>query len=106
MIQGDVYNYTFKAPDKRRPCVILTKSVLITDFNAITIAPITTTIRNTDSQVAFDETDGMREECVVNLASIQTVQKDKLGTLITHLSPERMHEIRQAIEFTFGLKFL
>ena len=106
MIQGDVYNYTFKAPDKRRPCVILTRSILIPDFNAITIAPITTTIRNTDSQVSLDETDGMREECVVNLASIQTVQKDKLGSLITHLSPERMHEIKQAIEFTFGFKFL
>ncbi len=106
MIQGDVCNYIFKAPDKKRPCVILTRSVLIPDFNAVTIAPITTTIRNADSQVVLDESDGMREACVVNLASIQTVQKDKIGSPIIHLSPERMHEIRQAIEFTFGLKFL
>ena len=106
MIQGDVCYYTFKAPDKRRPCVILTRSVLIPDFNAITIAPITTTIRNADSQVTLNEFDGMREDCVVNLASIQTVSKDKLGTLITHLSPERMREIREAIEFTFGFRLL
>jgi mRNA interferase MazF len=106
MIQGDVCYYTFKAPDKRRPCVILTRSILIPEFNAITIAPITTTIRNADSQVALNELDGMREDCVVNLASIQTVPKEKLGSLITHLSPERMREIKQAIEFTFGFGLL
>ncbi len=106
MIQGDVCYFTFKLPDKRRPCVILTRSVLIPEFNAITVAPITTTIRDADSQVALDEEDGMREACVVNLASIQTISKDRVGSVITHLSIEKMREIKEAIEFTFGFKLL
>jgi mRNA interferase MazF len=106
MIQGDVCYYTFKLPDKRRPCVILTRNYLISELNAITVAPITTTIRDADSQVVLDEFDGMREDCIVNLASIQTVPKDRIGAVITHLSALRMREIKQAIEFTFGFKLL
>jgi len=51
MIQGDVYHYTFKEPDKRRPVLILTRSSLIPELNAITIAPITTTIRDAGTHV-------------------------------------------------------
>ncbi len=106
MIQGDVCLYTFKAPDKRRPALILTRTSLIPKLNAITIAPITTTFRDADTHVALDENDGMREECVINLASIQTVSKEKIGSSITHLSRERMKEVKLAIEYTIGFDLL
>ena len=102
MIQGDVCLYSFKAPDKRRPVLVLTQNNLISVLNAITIAPITTTILDRQTYVFLDETDGMREECAINLASIQTVPKNKIGSMITHLSPARMWEVREAIKFTFG----
>ena len=44
----------------------------------------------------------MFEECVVNLTNIKTIEKSKIGKTITHLSPEKMKEVREAIEFTFG----
>ncbi len=106
MIQGDIYYYTFKAPDKRRPALILTRTKLIPKVNAVTVAPITTTLRDADTHVALDENDGMSEECVVNLASIQTVSKEKIGSIITHLSSERMKEVKLAIEFTFGFELI
>lgn len=81
MIQGDVYLYTFKSPDKRRPALILTRTNLIPKVNAVTVAPVTTTFRDADTHVALDENDGMKEECVVNLASIQTVSKEKIGSI-------------------------
>lgn len=102
MIQGDVYRYTFKEPDKRRPVLILTRNSLIPVLNAITIAPITTTIRDAGTHVFIDENDGVREVCAINLASIQTVDKNRLGGYITHLSDERMQEVFEAIKFAFG----
>jgi mRNA-degrading endonuclease toxin of MazEF toxin-antitoxin module len=50
--------------------------------------------------------DGVLEECVVNTDNIQTVQKFQLGDLITELTPERMREVRAAIEFALGFDAL
>ncbi len=102
MTQGDVCYYTFKFPDKRRPVLILTRGSAIPQLTWITIAPITTTTRNLPTEVWLDENDGMREVCTVNLDNIQTVQKEKLSKVITHLSDERMNEIFEAIKFAFG----
>ena len=104
MIQGDVRWHTFKEPDKHRPVLILTNNELIPQLTQITVAQITTTIRGNDSEVLLSEFDGMFEECVVNLTNIKTVEKSKIGKIITHLSPERMKGVREAIEFTFGFR--
>ena len=86
MIRGDVHFYNFREPNKRRPVLVLTRSNLIPVLNAVTVAEITTTIRGNDSEVLLDESDGVREMCVVNLSNIQTVPKSKISSYITHLS--------------------
>ncbi len=106
MIQGDVCWFTFKEPDKRRPVLILIKNELIPQLTQITVAQITTTIRNVDSEVLLDESDGMFGECAINLTNIKTVEKTKIGKIITHLSDEKMKQVRKAIEFVFALKNL
>jgi mRNA interferase MazF len=102
MIQGDVYRYTFKEPDKRRPVLILTRNSLIPELNAITVAPITTTVRDTGTQVLIDESDGMSEACAINLALIQTVPKDRISGYLTHLSDDKIQQVFEAIRYTFG----
>lgn len=101
MIRGDICYHTFKEPDKRRPVLILTRTNAISFLNEVTIAPITTTIRDNNSSVWLDESDGMREACAINLDYLQTVPKQKLGKIITHLSDERMKEVFKAIKFAF-----
>jgi mRNA interferase MazF len=100
--QGDVYWYRFKDPDKRRPVLILTRNSAISFLTSVTIAPVTTTIRDIPSEVALSQTDGMLTECAVNLDNIQTVQKSRLEAHITSLSPELMSDVRRAIEFALG----
>ncbi len=102
MIQGDICYHTFKSPDKHRPVLILTRNAAVSDLTWITIAPITTTMRNLPTEVWLDEDDGIDEECAVNLDNIQTVQKEKLGKVTAHLSKERMQEVFEAIRFAFG----
>ncbi len=107
MRQGDVYWYTFRAPDKRRPVLILTRNSAIDLLTGITIAPITTMIRSLPSEVLLTpEADEMREECAITLDNIQTIQKSQLGEFITELSLKKMREVRAAIAFALGFDAL
>jgi mRNA interferase MazF len=94
--RGEVHWYTFKVPDKRRPVLILTRNSAIGFLHSVTIAPITTTIRDIPTEVYLSRADGMLTECAVNLDNIQTVPKAKIGPLITKLSSERMQEAKFA----------
>lgn len=100
--QGDVYWYTFKEPNKRSPVLILTRNSALSFLTSVTIAPITTTIRAIPSEVVLSRSDGMFAECAVNADNIQTVQKSRMGAFITHLSPQLMHKVRNAVEFALG----
>lgn len=106
MTQGDVYWYTFKEPDKRRPVLILTRNSAIPVLNSLTVAPITTTIRDIPTEVRLHQADGLLTDCAVNLDNIQTVQKLKMGTFIAHLSSHHMRAVRKAIEFALGFESL
>lgn len=105
--QGDVYWYTFRAPDKRRPVLILTRNSAIPFLTGITVAPITTTIRGIPSEVSLTpDEDGIFAECAVNTDNIQTIQKANLSAFITQLSQARMREVRASIEFSLGFDAL
>jgi mRNA interferase MazF len=104
--QGDVYWYTFRAPDKRRPVLILTRNSAIPYLTGLTVAPITTNIRDIPTEVVLTPADGMPAECAVNADNIQTVRKAGLGDHITQLSPALMHEVRAAVEFALGFDAL
>ncbi len=67
MIRGDVCFHTFKEPDKRRPVLILTRTNAIGFLNEVTVAPITSTIRDNLSSVWLDESDGMSQICAISL---------------------------------------
>lgn len=104
MRHGEVRWYTFKAPDKRRPVLILTRNSAIGFLNALTVAPITTTIRDIPSEVFLTPEDGLLTDCAANMDNIQTVPKHRLGSVITYLATERMEEVNQAIAFALGLE--
>ena len=99
---GDVRWYTFKAPDKRRPVLILTRDSAIGFLNTLTIAPITSTIRDIPTEVYLSRADGLLAEGAVNLDNLQTVPKANIGPLIATLSAERLEEVKQAISFALG----
>ncbi|RLD04169.1 MAG: type II toxin-antitoxin system PemK/MazF family toxin [Chloroflexota bacterium] len=103
MKRGEVYWYDFNHPDKRRPVLILTRSVIIPYLNTVTIAPITTRIRDIPSEVLLTIEDGMSTNCVANFDNIQTVSQAKIGEFITYLSPRRLEEVKTAVSFALGL---
>jgi mRNA interferase MazF len=103
MKRGEVRWYKFKPPDKKRPVLLLTRTSVIEYLGEVTVAPITSTIRDIPSEVALSTVDGMPRECAVNLDHIQTVSKGKIGALITELSLEKLSGVRQALSFAQDL---
>ncbi len=102
MKRGEVRWYKFAHPDKKRPVLILTRNSALEFLGEVTVAPITSTIRDIPSEVFLTREDGMPRDCAVNLDHIQTVSRDKIGGLITTLAPEKMHELRSALLFALG----
>ena len=102
MRRGEVRWYKFSRPDKRRPVVILTRGSALEFLSEVTIAPVTSTIRNIPSEVVLTPSDGMARACTVNLDHIQTVSLAKIGGLITTLENEKMAEIRSSLLFALG----
>jgi mRNA interferase MazF len=70
---------------------------------AITVAPVTRTIRNIPVEVILDGSDGMPARCVVNLDDITTLPKVLIKQRITDLSRERIRQIDAAIRFALDL---
>ena len=102
MRRGEVRWYRFGAPDKRRPVVVLTRDAILDHLGEVTVAPITSTIRDTPSEVVLGRVDGMPRDCAVNLDHVQTVAKGRLEGLVTTLKPRRLAEIRTALLFALG----
>jgi len=103
MKRGEVRWYKFKHPDKKRPVVILTRNSILEYLGEVTIAPVTSTIRDIPSEVFLSRLDGMHNDCAINCDHIQTVSKARIGALITTLSRGKLQEIRDAIRFALNL---
>ena len=104
MNRGEIRWYTFRSPDKRRPVLILTRNSAIRYLNGVTIAPITSTIRNIPSEVALTPADGLANDCAVNCDNMQTVPKANIGAFIARLSTAKMQAVQSAIEFSLGFE--
>jgi len=102
MKRGEVRWYKFSRPDKNRPVLILTRDSALDFLGEVTVAPITSTIRDIPTEVLLTQEDGLPRDCAVNLDHIQTVSKGKIGPLITTLSRMKMSELRTALLFALG----
>ena len=103
MKRSEVRWYRFQRPDKKRPVLILTRDSVLEYLDEVTVAPITTTIRDIPSEVPLSRNEGMPRDCAVNCDHLQTVSKSKVGPLITTLPQEKMHEVARAIAFALNL---
>jgi len=102
MKRGEIRWYKFKAPDKKRPVLILTRDSVLEYLGEVTVAPITSTVRDIPSEVFLNHQDGMTRDCAINFDHIQTVSKGKIGSLITKLSTEKLEQVREAIQFALN----
>ncbi len=102
MRRGEVRWYRFPQPNKRCPVLILTRDSALDVLDDVTVAPITSTIRDIPTEVVLGEPDGMSRQCAVNLDHVQTVPQAKIGALVTRLPSGKMDQVRAALLFALG----
>lgn len=102
MRRGEIRWYRFGRPDKKRPVLILTRESVMDVLGEVTVAPVTSTVRDIPSEVVLTPADGVRRECAVNLDHIQTVPRGRVGALIAALPTHRLSEVRSALLFALG----
>ena len=103
MKRGEIRWYKFKTPDKKRPILILTRDSILEYLGEVTVAPITSTVRDIPSEIFLSKQDGMAKDCVINSDHIQNVSKGKIGSLITTLSADKLERVSEAIQFALNL---
>lgn len=103
MKHGEIRWYKFAPPDKKRPVLILTRDSIIDYLGEVTVAPVTTTVREIPSEVILSQTDGMPRDCAINCDHLQTVSKGKIGALITSLTSAKMVDVGRAIRFALDI---
>jgi len=104
VLRGEVWWAELPLPMGRRPVLLLSRDAAYAARTSVTIAVITSTIRNIPSQVLLDKEDEMPLRCVVNLDDINTIRKSSIKERITQLNEQKMSAVREAILFTLDLK--
>jgi len=104
MKRGEVRWYKSTRPDKKRPVVILTRDSALEFLGEVTVAPVTSTIRDIPTEVLLGRAEGMPVDCAVNLDHVQTVSRGKIGGLITVLPREKMDNLLTALLFALGFR--
>jgi mRNA interferase MazF len=102
MRRGEIRWYRFRRPDKKRPVLILTRDSVMDVLGEVTVAPVTSTVRDIPSEVVLTTADGVPRECAINLDHIQTVPRGRVGALVAALPTHRMREVRSALLFALG----
>ena len=100
--RGEIRWYRFSKPAKKRPVLILTRDSALEFLDNVTVAPVTTTIRDIPSEVLLSEADGLPRDCAINLDHVQTVSKARIGAVVATLRSSRMGEVRSALQFATG----
>jgi mRNA interferase MazF len=72
-------------------------------LNALTIAPITRTIRSIPTEVVLEPAEGVKTLCAISLDNIFTIPREALGEVITVLNRDKILLIFEAIRRAFDM---
>jgi mRNA interferase MazF len=100
--RGEIWLYTFKPPDKKRPVLVLTRQEVIPYLATVMVAPITSTIRGAPSEVIVGSEQGLKNDSAINLDHVQTVEQSRLRLFLGTLSRQKMTEVCRALAIATG----
>lgn len=103
MRRGEVWWAHLPRPIGRRPVVLLSRDTAYRIRSAVTVVPVTRTVRDIPVEVPLDRGDGLPTRCVANLDDITTIPRALVTERIATLSAERMREVEEALRFALDL---
>lgn len=100
--RGEVWQYRFRGPDKRRPVVVLSRQEVIPLLRTVMVAPVTSRIRGLASEVLVGPEEGLKYDSAVNLDHVQTVEQSRLHRYMGTLSQAQMRRVCRALAVATG----
>jgi mRNA interferase MazF len=103
--RGDIYLARLPQPIGPRPVLVVTRTAAIAVRTAVTVAPVTRTLRDIPTEVPLGRGHGLRARSVANCDSLQTIPKHALRRRpIGHLEPEELLVLDRALRFALGIR--
>ena len=88
---------------KRRPVLVLTRSEVLDVRELVTIAEVTTTVRNLAAEVGFDHHEvGLERPSVINCDGIHTVAQASLSERVGLVGDATMTKVCSAVGYALG----
>ena len=101
--QGEIWWANLPAPAGRRPVLLLTRTDAVEHMANVTVAPLTRTIRDIESEVVLSTQHGVPSLCAISLDNIVTIPKKMLDRRIVALVREAMEGVFDAVRFVFAM---
>ena len=99
---GEIWLYTFKSPDKRRPVLIISRSAALRFLRTALVAPVTSTIHGSPAEVMVGIAEGLKHPSAVNLDHIHTVEQSHLHQFIGTVDAATMRDVCRAVAVATG----
>ena len=103
MRRGEIWWARLPKPAGKRPVVLLSRDEAYSVRELVTVAPVTTRIRNIAAEVRLGPSDGLPRECAVNLDVMTTISKSLLTDRITTLKHDKRLAVDEAVRFALDL---
>jgi mRNA interferase MazF len=88
---------------KRRPVLVLTRPQVIDVRELVTVAEITTSIRNLAAEVSLEHDEaGLDQPSVINCDGIHTISQTSLTTRVGSVSDATMKKVCAAISYALA----
>jgi mRNA interferase MazF len=106
MRRGEVVTIVLPgAYGKPRPALII-QSELFDALGSVTVLPITSELRAAPLlRIPVEPTpgNGLRRKCQIMVDKTQTVQRDKIGSIIGNLHPDTLVEVNRSLATFLGI---
>jgi mRNA interferase MazF len=100
--RGQIWQFRFAAPDKRRPVLIVSRNALLEHMQTATVVAITSTQRGSPTEVGLGVDEGLKQPSCANLANLFTVRQSDLKRYVGAVGAEKMRQVCRALVIACG----
>jgi mRNA interferase MazF len=100
--RGEIWIYQFKAPNKRRPVLVLTRQQVIGLLHWVMVAPVTSSIHGVPSEVLVGVDEGLKRQSAISLDNVQSVERSRLTNFVGSLNAAKMQAVGRALAIAAG----
>jgi len=100
--RGEIWMLSLRAPDHRRPVLVLSRPSLLRVLRTATVTSVSSTRHGSPTEVVLGVEEGLKHASAVNLANLFTVRQADLRRFMGAVSPGKMMLVCEALSIACG----